>query len=262
MAKPTKDPQRETDQPLGAAEFTPLSELELEIQKRKQAARAGRAAKHKWDEKAGVSITSLMDAMTILLVFLLVSITSDPLNVKQDDNLLLAKSTVDFNPGTDSIPILVTKNHIVVDHQAVVQVECTLDGRVCTNIPPEGKEILTALPEGDIQALNYCEGTPTPDDCTPEILERLRRMRFRIDKSYKQDGSEEQFLILPLHKKLQQLVKQQKEENLALGREFKGITTIIADRQIPFRMLAEIVHTAGMAELGDIRFAVLKVDAR
>lgn len=249
----------ETD--LQAPQFSELSQVEKDIQKRKaqrKAARRGRGG----SEKMALTITSLLDALTILLVFLLVSITSDPLNVKQDDNLLLARSTVDYSPGDDSIPIMVTKQHIIVDNTAVVQVECTLDGRMCTNEPVEGNAAVEARPEGDVQALNYCSAIPAPDDCSPEDIERLARMRFRIDKSYKQDGNEEQFLIVPLHKKLQQLVKNQKEENQALGREFRGVTTIIADAQIPFRMLAEVVHTAGMAELSDIRFAVVKTSDR
>ena len=86
-------------------------------------------------------------------------------------------------------------------------------------------------------------------------------MRFKIDKSYK-GGSDEQFLIEPLQKRLQQLVREQKEENVHIRREFKGVATIIADRDIPFRILAEVVHTAGMAELSDIRFAVLKTGER
>ena len=85
---------------------------------------------------------------------------------------------------------------------------------------------------------------------------------FYFDKTDKQDGDESKFLIVPLHKMLEQKVKDQKQENMDLGREFKGITTIIADRDIPFRMLAEVVHTAGMAELHDIRFAIVKTTSR
>lgn len=260
MAEPM-DPQTESGQP-GEGLFQALSDDEQYLLGRKQAAQAERKAKRQREAAAGVTITSLMDALTILLVFLLMSITADPLSIREDDSLHLAKSTVEYNPGTDSIPIVVTKNHIVVDHEPVVQVECTLDGRVCSNLPLEGQFAISTLPEGDIQALSYCARIPLPDDCTPEVLSRLEQVRFRIDKSYKQDGSDEQFLILPLHKKLQQLVRAQKEENLALGREFKGVATIVADRDLPFRMLAEIVHTAGMAELGDIRFAVFKSDRR
>lgn len=239
-----------------------LSEIELDIQKRKDRKRAQRKAKRQLQDKGGLTITSLMDAMVILLIFLLVSITSDPLNVKQDDNLVLARSTVDYSPQDDSIPITITKTHVVVDNQGVVQVECTIDGHLCKNDPDSVDRAAGARPEGDIQALNYCQEMPPPGDCTRDDLADLRaRMRFKIDKSYK-GGSDEQFLIEPLQKRLQQLVREQKEENVHIRREFKGVATIIADRDIPFRILAEVVHTAGMAELSDIRFAVLKTGER
>ena len=48
--------------------------------------------RRKKDGSDNLNINSMMDIMTILLVFLLVSITSDPLNIKQDKNLRLAKS--------------------------------------------------------------------------------------------------------------------------------------------------------------------------
>ncbi len=247
---------------LGLVPFKGLSAHEQELQRRKAYKTQVRKARRVQEERRPLTITSLMDAMTILLVFLLVSITSDPLNVTQSDHLLLARSTVDFSPGDDSVPIMINKQHIIVDHQAVVQVDCTVDGRTCSDIPSEDGAERTSIPEGDIQALNYCQRDPAPADCTPEELARLNRIRFRIDESYKQDGDAEQFLIVPLLDRLQQVVKDQKEQSMLLGREFRGIATIIADRNIPFRMLAEVVHTAGMAELGDIRFAVIRTSNR
>lgn len=247
---------------LGQLEFSAMSEEEILARRKLKAKREAQKAKRDGNKAGALTITSLMDAMTILLVFLLVSITSDPLNVKQDDNLLLARSTVSYSPGDDSIPITVTKQHIVVDHKAVVQVECTLDGRPCTSQESEAEAKVAVRPEADIQLMNYCQQSPVPGDCTPEDLDRIERVRFRIDKSYKEDGNEDSFLIVPLQKRLQQLVKDQKEQNLLLGRDFSGVATIICDRNIPFRMLAEVVHTAGMAELGDIRFAVIKTSDR
>ncbi len=75
-----------------------------------------------------LNINSMMDMITILLVFLLVTLTSDPLSIKQDDFLLLAKSTVDYNPQ-DSVPITLTKNKIIVDNKAVVKVDCSVGGQ-------------------------------------------------------------------------------------------------------------------------------------
>ena len=173
-----------------------------------------------------LNINSLMDIMTILLVFLLVSITSDPLSVKQDDFLLLAKSTANYNPE-DSVPITLTKQSIIVDHKSIVKVDCNRNGQIC-------------------QPEDYKESGNS----------------YTIGKSFKEDGNESSFLIEPLFKKLDEVVKQQKEEAKELEREYKAVATLVCDREIPFRLIAEVVHTAGMAGLGDLRFAIVKTASR
>ena len=201
--------------------------------------------KHRGEATGGLNINSLMDIMTILLVFLLVTMTSDPLNITQTADLVLAKSTADYN-AEDSIPITVTKRHILADKKAVVKVSCKVGGQMCS--------------EDDYELLGHCERER--DACSAEEHARTDGMYFYIDKSFKEDGSDEKFLVSPLHKELERLVREQKEENLKLQREYKGVATIICDRNIPFRMIAEVVHTAGMAELHDLRFAIIKTDER
>ena len=201
--------------------------------------------KHVEPDSGGLNVNSLMDIMTILLVFLLVSLTSDPLNITLSSDLVLAKSTADYN-AEDSIPVTVTKRHILADKKAVVKVNCKVGGQMCT--------------DDDFEMMAHCE--QKPEECSPEEHNRANSMYFYIDKSYKEDGSDEKFMITPLHKELERLVREQKEENLKLQREYKGIATIVCDRDIPFRMIAEIVHTAGMAELHDLRFAIIKSGAR
>lgn len=173
-----------------------------------------------------LNINSMMDIMTILLVFLLVTLTSDPLSIKQDDFLLLAKSTVDYNPQ-DSVPITLTRNKIIVDNKAVVKVDCSVGGQVCQR----------------------------------EDYQRTDAF-YSVDKSFKEDGDEKSFMIEPLHKTLEQLVKQQKEEAKELGREFKPVATIICDQNIPFRLIAETVYTSGMAGLSELNFAIIKTSDR
>ena len=178
------------------------------------------------DDEGGLNINSLMDIMTIILVFLLVSITSDPLNVKQDDFLALAMSSANYKPE-DSVPITVTKKAIIVDNKSIVKVDCNHKGQIC-------------------QDEDYKE----PGNS------------YSIGKSFKEDGAESSFLIEPLQKKLDEIVKQQKEDAKMLEREYKAVATIISDRDIPYRLIAEIVHTAGMAGLADLRFAIVKTNAR
>jgi biopolymer transport protein ExbD len=197
------------------------------------------------EESAGVQMTSLMDIMTILLVFLLVSITSDPLNIQQNDDLVLAKSTADDKPK-DSIPVTVNKRSILADKALVAQVSCKLGAQPCS---PEdfARKAKCAAPKAT---------------CAPDEQRRLDSMYFYVDKRHKEDGSDKSYLIEPLQKELEKLVKQQKEENAVLQKEFEGITTVICDESIPFRLLTELVYSAGKAGLYDIRFAILKTAAR
>lgn len=197
------------------------------------------------EDSGGVQMTSLMDIMTILLVFLLVSITSDPLNIQQNDDLVLAKSTANDKPK-DSIPITVNKRSVIADKALVAPVSCKVGAQPCS--PDDFKrKAACAAPKAT---------------CAPEEKRRLDSMYFYVDKRHKEDGSDKSYLIEPLQKELEKLVKQQKEENAILNKEFEGITTVICDESIPFRFLTELVYSAGKAGLYDIRFAILKTAAR
>lgn len=234
--------------------------------------------KRKFDTKGGLNINSIMDMMTILLVYLMVSLTSDPLNIKMDDYLVLARSTANFAPQADSIPITITKRHIVVDNEPVVTVHCKFQGRECTDDDIRALSHCQAyIAECGAQGLDFDHKISEPKAfqdtvktceakadkaCSVEELKALETIRFYFDKTDKQDGDENKFLIVPLLSRLKELVKQKKEEDQLLQLEFRGITTVIADQHIPFRMIAEVVHTAGMAELNEIRFAIVKVAKR
>lgn len=182
------------------------------------------------DINDALNINSVMDIMTILLVFLLVSITSDPWNVKQNQYMQLAQSTVDRNPE-DSLAILVTKRAIVVDNIDTVPIECTTAG---------GRQ------------------------CRTDEDFRREGNRYFVDKTYKEDGAESSFLIVNLLKKLTDDIELAKEvhQELRPGEPFKAMTTIICDRDVPYRIIAEIVHTAGNAGIDQLRFAVMRDSRR
>ncbi len=185
-------------------------------------------------------ITSLMDAMTILLIFLLITLTSDPLNIKQDENLLLAKSTVKSTPQ-DAIPITITKRSILVDKQEVVNVDCKIgDARCDANA---------------IKRRTFCDTNPAK--CSDQEKKYLNKMRFYVDKTYLKNGDENNFLIVPLYKVLKKKAKIQREQDKALHKKWKGIVNIICDRDIPFKLVIQVVHTAGMVNFTKMRFAVI-----
>jgi len=101
-----------------------------------------------------------------------------------------------------------------------------------------------------------------PDQCDENEKKLLETMKFEVAKTYKENGDENSFLIVPLFNALEEKVKEQQQENKELGREYKGIVDIIVDRDMPFRLITEVVHSAGQAGLSTMRFAVIKSSTR
>lgn len=69
-----------------------------------------------------LTITSLMDIMTIILVFLLKSYSANPVQLKGGDDLKLPFSTAEQEPG-ESTAITVTLNNIIVTDTAVAKLD-------------------------------------------------------------------------------------------------------------------------------------------
>ena len=150
------------------------------------------------------TITSLMDALTIILCFLLKSVGAEPMNISQNDDLRLPKSSTSLNPESDSIPITVTAKSILVGTKHVVDVK---------------------------------EGM--------------------VDKSRKK-GGENSFLITPLFDGLTEEANHQKTIAKISGSSFEGMAAVVCNLNTPYRLLLEVMYTAGQAEFGKFKFAVVK----
>ncbi len=168
-----------------------------------QAQRKGRKARRLPAGDVGVTINSLMDAMTIILVFLLMNYSVDPLRVDSGEDLKLPASTTEINPDP-SAAVTVTARGIVVNDKAVVAVK---------------------------------DGT--------------------VDKAHK-GGDETSLNIQPLFDALEQEATRQKEMSRLAGSKFDGVLTIIAHEETPYRLVTEVLYTAGQAEFQKFKFAVLK----
>jgi biopolymer transport protein ExbD len=196
-----------------------------------------------FEERSGLNVTSLMDAITIILFFIMIQSTTDPLNISLNARMQLATSTAEVRPSDDSIAIMITKRNIVLDNKSIVQINCSLDKAECT--------------DQDFEQRNLCEKKPSDAICSKEF-------KFEVDKQDKEKGDPNSLVIEPLRKELDRIVKQQIAEDEALGRKFKGVVTLIADREIPFRILMEVIYTAGKigvqgkGGLSQFRFAIMK----
>lgn len=82
-----------------------------------------------------------------------------------------------------------------------------------------------------------------------------------VDKSQKRDG-ETSLYIQPLFDELSDAIKRKKQETKLLGQTFEPIATVIADQSTPYRLVTEVMYTAGQAELSKFKFAVIRADRK
>ncbi len=181
------------------------------------------------DDSVSLNITSLMDAISIILCYLLVSINSDPWSIKQNQYLSLAQSTVDTEPR-ESMAVVINRQEILVDNTKVLPVDCT------TSAAKGARQCRTA-PDFEFDDNSYS-----------------------IDKVYKEDGSEESFKVTALLSVLQDKLVGAREMHKARGNEgeFRGMATVICDKNIPYRMIAEVINTMGQAGIENMRFAIMQ----
>jgi biopolymer transport protein ExbD len=151
-----------------------------------------------------LNITAMMDMMTILLVFMLISFTTETANITQSDQLQLASSGT-AKEVVESVSVTLTKNAILVEGNAVADVH---DGA--------------------------------------------------IDASDKQSGDVNGLVITPLLNALTQRAELDKKIADLKGEPFEGAATIIADKATPYRLLTEVMYTAGEAKYKKYRLIVLQ----
>jgi len=105
---------------LTAEEMERLEELQRYTEKKKG------KKKRRETLSRELSITSLMDALTIILVFMLMNYAVNPTNITSSDDLKLAPSVENTQPQ-EAIPVAITKRAILVDNEPVAEVK---DGKV------------------------------------------------------------------------------------------------------------------------------------
>jgi len=79
-------------------------------------------ASRRGDTEGGLNITSMMDMMTIILVFLLKSYSTDDISAAGDEGLVLPVSS-SIKPPKLAVNVVVSQTHITVDGEEVVLVE-------------------------------------------------------------------------------------------------------------------------------------------
>jgi biopolymer transport protein ExbD len=78
-----------------------------------------------------------------------------------------------------------------------------------------------------------------------------------VDKSQKK-GGETGLEIVRLMERLNTVIEKKKQEMKLMGKKFDPVVTIIADQSTQYRLLTEVMYTAGQAGLSRFKFAVVR----
>ena len=100
----------------------------------------GKKSSRRNEGDAGLSITSMMDMMTIILVFLLKSYSTEDISVAASDDLQIPVSTAEKAPKL-AVNVVVSRKDIVVDGEWVVDLSADVDedGEAVIKVPDEEK---------------------------------------------------------------------------------------------------------------------------
>jgi biopolymer transport protein ExbD len=156
-----------------------------------------------------LNITAMMDMMTIILVFLLKSMSASSASIPQSDDLAMPKSVLTTEASQEGLAILVSKSHIVVD-----------DNAVC----------------------------PVPPDAT-----------HGVEGKYKRSGGTNDLYIVPLANAAQSWRDRDVSLRAAMGKDTSSSEAIIiADSNMPFRLLTEVVFTLGQTSFAKFHLMVMQ----
>jgi len=80
----------------------------------------------KYGEEVPFSITSMMDMMTIILVFMIKNMDAEGQLLTQAENLILPVSTSRVQPKEVSLTVVVDANYVIVDNAKIIPTEDVL----------------------------------------------------------------------------------------------------------------------------------------
>ncbi len=150
-------------------------------------------------ESFKLNINSLMDAFTIILCFLLKSFGSDPVQIRESDDLRLPRSSSEA-PLIDAVVISISSRSISVN---------------------------------DVKVVDLRNGA--------------------VDESMKRDG-QEGLMINPLYDALKEKVQHYKMIAARGQSQFEGKALVVAHSKTSYRLITEVLYTAGQAEFEKFKF--------
>ena len=188
-----------------------------------------------------LSITSLTDAVTLLLVYLLKTFATNPIEVK-DSSIELPRSICRPEPGSG-----------VKERES--------------GIPPrdgcgEVQETTIVMITGPKMKRTVAGQTVLLDNVpriavNSEPVVELDAKTYRIPDSAK-DPASNGWVITPLRDALRRARELKEVSAVKDDKKFDGKVVILADKETPYRVLSEVLVTCGESGFADFRFAVIK----
>ena len=109
--------------PPGGAPAAPMQRQKpASMARYKRELRRAITKKHKDPEIDFLNITAMLDMMTIILVFLLKSMSQSSASIPQSGDLTIPKSVLTTEASQEGVAVLISKSTIVVDDNIVAQV--------------------------------------------------------------------------------------------------------------------------------------------
>lgn len=153
-------------------------------------------------EHTDLNIVPMLDMMTILLVFLIKTMSASSENLALDKDLMMPKALTSSDVK-GALNVQITANWILVEGQKVIPVKA-------------GK----------------------------------------VDPAEKRDG-ETGYTITKLLDEMKKQAERDKRRAAITGDKFSGELTLMAHYNTPYRLIVEVLYTAGEAEYGKYRLLVL-----
>jgi len=108
--------------PGGAANAPPARQKPASMARYKRELRKAINKNHKEAEIDFLNITAMLDMMTIILVFLLKSMSQSSASLPQSGDLTMPKSVLTTEASQEGVAVLISKSSIIVDDNIVAQV--------------------------------------------------------------------------------------------------------------------------------------------
>ncbi len=190
-----------------------------------------------------LSITSLTDAVTLLLVYLLKTFATNPIEVK-DSSIELPRSVCRPEPGSG----IKERESGTAPRDGCGEVQETT---IVMITGPKMKRLVNGQ-----QVL--LDNVPRIAVNSEPVVE-LDATTYRVPDSAK-DPASNGWVIAPLRDALRRAKELKEVGAVRDGKKADGKVVILADKDTPYRVLSEVLVTCGESGFADFRFAVIKPD--